>query len=179
MPVRNTSRKQDAIALLKKDHVKVRGLLKKLENSRGGDARLNLLQQIDTELKTHTTIEEEIFYPAFKSAARSKDQKKLYFEAIEEHHVVDLVLPEMMTSSIAADVFAAKAKVLKELVEHHADEEETEMFPKARKILGAERLRELGGKIQVRKDQLAAGMWDRSLRVLNPFAVRKPRKRAA
>jgi len=90
------TRTPDAIALLKKDHEKVRGLLGDLEKSamHGGPKAETLVTQIDTELKIHTTIEEEIFYPAYREAVRSKEDKQLYFEAKEEHHVVDLVLPE-------------------------------------------------------------------------------------
>jgi len=84
----------DAIALLKADHEKVRGLLETLEKATG-PRRAKVLAQVEQELKVHTTIEEEIFYPAYREAARKKEDKKLYFEAVQEHHVVDMVLPEM------------------------------------------------------------------------------------
>src|SRR3982750_3498285 len=89
--------KQDAIALLKKDHQAVRGLLSKLETAaeRGSDRAMQLVTQIEGEVKVHTQIEEEIFYPAFRDAARSKQDKQLFYEANQEHHVVDLVMPEM------------------------------------------------------------------------------------
>jgi hemerythrin superfamily protein len=142
----------DAIQLLKADHEKVRGLLGQFENATGA-RREKLRGQIDRELKVHTQIEEEIFYPAFRDAARKKDDKKMYFEALEEHHVVDLVLPEMNDGS-SPEELKAKAKVLKELVEHHADEEEKEMFPAAKKILDKETLRALGEQMQLRKETL-------------------------
>src|SRR5205085_1315083 len=104
--------------------------------------------------KIHTQIEEEIFYPAFKEAARSKSDKELFFEANEEHHVVDLVMPEIKDTDPDAEDFAAKAKVLKDLIEHHAEEEETEMFPKARKLMGRDELRELGERLEQRKAEL-------------------------
>ena len=155
---RRTSRKpsSDAIALLKKDHKKVRGLLKRLESAADGDrARAEeLVSEIDREVKIHSQVEEEIFYPAFKEAARSKKDRELFFEAKEEHHVVDLVMPEVRESEGDGEAFAAKAKVLKELIEHHAEEEEKEMFPKARKILGRGELVELGRRIQARKQEL-------------------------
>jgi len=173
-----SSRGKDAIALLQADHKKVRGLLRKLEKAEKGDPRKNIFNQIEKELKIHTRIEEEIFYPAYRDAAPTKD-RKLYYEAKEEHHVVDMVLPEMKGSNVSSEVFAAKAKVLKELVEHHADEEESDMFPKARRALGPERLKELGTQLQTRKEQLSSGMWDRALDVLTPFTRTKTRKRAA
>jgi len=145
---------KDAIALLKEDHEKVRGLLSKLETAagRGGDRAMKLVAQVESEVKVHTQIEEEIFYPAFRDAAKKED-KKLYYEANQEHHVVDLVMPEMDEGGTAEE-FAAKAKVLKELIEHHADEEEKEMFPKARKLFDRDELRELGERLEQRKMEL-------------------------
>ena len=148
----------DAIALLKEDHKKVKGLFADLEKSsmRGGPRAAKLVAQIDKELTIHTTIEEEIFYPAFRDAVRTKDDKKMYYEAKEEHHVVKLVLPEVKEGGMAVEEFAAKCKVLKELVEHHADEEEKEMFPEARKALGRAELQELGDRMAMRKKELGA-----------------------
>jgi hemerythrin-like domain-containing protein len=147
----------DAITLLKKDHEKVRGLLKKLETAalRGDSNAEELLQNIDREVKIHSQVEEEIFYPAFHEAARTKEQNKLFFEAKEEHHVVDMVMPEVGEFDGNED-FAAKAKVLKDLIEHHADEEEKEMFPAAKRLMGKDELRELGSRIKQRKEELGA-----------------------
>ena len=142
----------DAIKLLKADHEKVRTLLGQFENATGA-RREKLRVQIDRELKVHTQIEEEIFYPADREAARKKDDQKLYYEALEEHHVVDLVLPEMNDGENNEEL-KAKAKVLKELVEHHADEEEKDMFPRAKKLLSKDELRALGEQMQLRKETL-------------------------
>jgi len=146
----------DAIALLKEDHKKVKGLLSELEETseKGVKKREKLLAQIEKEVKVHTQIEEEIFYPAYRDAVTKKDDRKLFFEATYEHHVVDLVMPELKRTNPSSEQFGAKAKVLKEIIEHHADEEEKEMFPKARKVLNSEELRELGGEMQRRKLQL-------------------------
>ncbi len=146
----------DAIAMLKADHEKVRGLLSQLENSseRSSQKREALLHKIAAELEIHTTIEEEIFYPAYRDAAKKKEDRKLYQEALEEHHVVDLVMPEIEETDPGTEVFSAKAKVLKEVIEHHADEEEKEMFPRARKVFEKEELRELGERMEARKAEL-------------------------
>lgn len=144
----------DAIALLKKDHETVRTLLGQLENATGA-RRQKLLTQIEKELKVHTTIEEEIFYPAYHQAARKKEDKKLFYEAVQEHHVVDMVMPEMNDGS-SPEELKARAKVLKDLVEHHAEEEETEMFPRARKVMDRDELRRLGEMLQRRKEDLMA-----------------------
>jgi hemerythrin-like domain-containing protein len=152
-------RSLDAIALLKQDHEEVLSLLDSLEEATGA-RRQKLLGQIEQELKVHTTIEEEIFYPAFQAAARKKEDQKMFYEAVHEHHVVDQFLPEARDGA-SNEELKAKAKVLKELVEHHAEEEEDEMFPRARKILGREELRELGQRMQERKDALMAGAMPR------------------
>ena len=153
---KSASRTPDAITLLKSDHEKVRGLFAQLEKSamRGGPRVEKLVSQIDTELTIHATIEEEIFYPAFRDAVRSKDDKEMYFEAQEEHHVVKLVMPDVNDSEKSGPNFAAKAKVLKELVEHHADEEEKEMFKSARKAMSRSELQELGDRMSARKKEL-------------------------
>jgi hemerythrin-like domain-containing protein len=144
----------DAITLLKEDHQKVRKLLGELEETteRAAGKRETLLTAIEQELKIHTRIEEEIFYPAFRDAASKKDDKELYYEAIEEHHVVDLVLPEIKDTDVDSDEFGAKAKVLKDLVEHHAEEEETEMFPRASKLMDREELLRLGAEMASAKE---------------------------
>jgi hemerythrin superfamily protein len=142
----------DAIALLKQDHEKVRGLLETLEKATGA-RRAKLLAQIGQELKVHTTIEEEIFYPAFREAAKKKDDQVMIYEAVQEHHMVDVALPEAGEGENNEDL-KGKAKVLKELVEHHADEEEDDMFPRARKLFDRAELRALGEQMEARKKEL-------------------------
>jgi hemerythrin superfamily protein len=143
---------QDAIALLKADHEKVRGLLESMEKSSGA-RRQKLHAQIARELKVHTTIEEEIFYPAFREAGQKKDDQVMVYEAVQEHHMVDLALPEAAEGADNEDL-KGKAKVVKELVEHHADEEEKDMFPRARKLMSREELRDLGERMAARKKEL-------------------------
>ena len=144
----------------------MRQLLRRLENTTGRaiTQRKDLLSEIENEVKVHTTVEEEIFYPAFKEAVRSKSDQEIYFEAIEEHHVVDLVMPEIKSTDAASEQFGAKAKVLKDLIEHHAEEEESEMFPKARKAMTQGELVEVGKRIQSRKQDLQSGLLIRAAR---------------
>lgn len=149
---------QDAISMLKADHKKVKALLEALEKTteRGAKKREKLLGQIEKELRVHTNLEETIFYPAFRDAVKKKEDREMYFEALEEHHVVKLVLPELKSTDPTSEPFAAKAKVLKELVTHHAKEEEREMFPEARKVLDPTELQELGVRMQAKKKELLA-----------------------
>ncbi|APG06096.1 hemerythrin [Luteibacter rhizovicinus DSM 16549] len=148
----------DAIALLKQDHTLVKDLLEQLADStsRAVKKRGELLQQIHVNLKAHTTIEEEIFYPAFKEAGK-KEEEKMYYEALEEHRAAeDLVLPDLMKTDPATEQFSGRAKVLKELIEHHIEEEEQEMFKDAKKLLSKEELNELGARMETRKAELLA-----------------------
>lgn len=161
---------KDAIAVLKEDHVRVRKLLSELEKTseKAVSKREQLLATIEQELKTHTQIEEDVFYPAFRDAAERSDDRKLYYEAVEEHHVVDLVLPELKGTGPDSDQFAAKAKVLKDVVEHHAEEEETEMFPRARKLMGREELERLGAQLVSARQALSGGILDRLVGLVRP-----------
>lgn len=157
----------DAISQLKADHQKVRGLLTQLEETteRGTTSRTKLLQQIETEVKVHSALEEELFYPAYRDAVKKKEDQKLYYESLEEHHLVDLVLAKLDQTDPATPEFGARSKLLKELIEHHAEEEESEMFPKARKVMPAEELRQIGARMAARrKDLLIAGTPSRGKR---------------
>jgi len=141
----------DAITLLKTDHKEVRALLGALEETttRAVKKRQTLLAEIEMNLSAHTTIEEEIFYPAFREAGQKSDDDKMYFEALEEHRAAgDLVLPDLLKTDPSTDNFSGRAKVLKELVEHHADEEEKEMFPRAKKLLAKAELVALGERME-------------------------------
>ena len=141
-----------ATDLLKKQHKTVKGLFKQIEKTEDGRGRRQLMDEIANELKIHTKIEEEIFYPAVREIGSSKAEE-MVDESYEEHHVVDLVLAELPKVDPEDERFHAKMTVLSELVEHHADEEEDEMFPIAEKKLGKERLQELGEQMQ----QMAEG----------------------
>lgn len=146
-----------AIEMLKEDHRKVKKLFKELMDSteKAGKKRSELLEQVEKELKIHTTIEEEIFYPAFREAG-GKENEKMYFEAVEEHRAVEkLVLPDLKKTDTGSVQFSGRAKVLKELVEHHADEEEKQMFPAAEKSMDAKVLEEVARKMEKRKKELS------------------------
>jgi len=147
----------DAITLLTEDHRKVRKLLDELgrTTNRAAKKRADLLAKIAAELEAHTAIEEEIFYPAFKEAGQKSDDDKLYFEAMEEHRAAgDLVLPDLLKTDVGSEQFGGRAKVLKELVEHHADEEEKEMFKRAKALMDRKTLEDLGDQMARRKVEL-------------------------
>jgi len=138
---------------LKKQHKDVMKLFKEVEKTEDTKGRKRLMGEIVSHLKVHTTIEEEIFYPAVREIGTEKAEADI-LEAVEEHHVVDLVLAELPRVDPAADTFEAKMTVLKELIEHHVKEEQDELFPMAEKRLGKERIRELGEQLEERSGAL-------------------------
>ena len=137
----------DAFNLLKADHKKVAGLFDQLESASGAN-KLSVFKQIKTELELHTHIEEKIFYPALEDPEETHD---LTLEAYEEHNVVKKLLQELGRARTANDEWEAKAKVLRENVEHHVEEEENELFEKAEKVLDEEEIEELGQQMEAEK----------------------------
>jgi hemerythrin superfamily protein len=135
-----------ATDLLKKQHRHVKQLFKELEKTEDGRGRRELMGQIADTLKMHTELEEQTFYPAVAELGSQKAEKMVN-EAFEEHHVVDLVLAELPKVDPEDERFEAKMTVLKELIEHHVEEEESEMFRLAEK-LGAQELKELGERME-------------------------------
>ena len=139
----------DAFNLLKADHRKVEELFSELESARGA-AKLRVFQQIKTELDLHTHLEEKIFYPALEKPRQTHD---LTLEAYEEHAVVKKLLQELSRGKSANDEWQAQAKVLQENVEHHVEEEENELFKKAKAALSKQEIDELGELMAAEKNR--------------------------
>ena len=137
----------DAFELLKADHKKVSGLFDELEAATG-KAKLSVFAQIRTELELHTYIEETIFYPALEKLEETHD---LTLEAYEEHKMVKTLLAKLSRARTANDEWQAQAKVLRENVEHHVDEEENELFDKADDALSDEEIEALGRRMEAEK----------------------------
>jgi len=137
----------DAFELLKADHKKVSGLFDELEAA-SGKAKLSVFAQIKTELELHTHIEETIFYPALETPEETHD---LTLEAYEEHKMVKTLLAKLSRARTANDEWQAQAKVLRENVEHHVDEEENELFDKADDALSDEEIEALGQRMEAEK----------------------------
>lgn len=149
----------NAIELLVQDHKNVKKLLDELAatTERAVKKRGELLARIELELKIHTELEERILYPAIKQAG-GREEEKMYHEAKEEHRTVDsLVLPDLLGTATDTVEFAGRVKVMKELLEHHIEEEEGELFPTARKLLGKQALEDMGQAMQAQKKLLGAG----------------------
>ena len=148
----------NAVEMLKDDHEKVKALFEQYEaaGQRAHQKKQGLAEEVFAELAVHTTLEEELFYPAMKRQA-DQDGKDLVTEAVEEHHVVTTLMDELRGLDPKDERYDAKFKVLMENVEHHIEEEEGAMFPEAEEILG-ERLERLGTQMQERKQQLTASL---------------------
>jgi hemerythrin superfamily protein len=143
----------DALTLLSNDHQEVDKLFKAYEKlvkaDAEGDERLEIAQQICEMLSAHAEIEEEIFYPALRDALDADD---LLDEAEVEHATVKDLVGQIESMDPEDDLYDAKVTVLGEYVTHHVQEEENEIFPKARKAKLD--LVQLGTELQARKDEL-------------------------
>jgi iron-sulfur cluster repair protein YtfE (RIC family) len=147
----------DAITLLLKDHEMLRELSREFADTTESDVdrRKQLLKRLETELNAHTTIEEELLYPAFVAATDDVEDERRVAEGIEEHRVCDKkVIPDLHKSDPATIAYSGQAKVLKDYIFHHLKEEEEDMFPKVRKLINGKELQELGKKMLARKTEL-------------------------
>ncbi len=150
---RRTSAGTDAITLLKADHRQVEALFKQFESTRSDAKKQGLAGQICRALRVHTTIEEEIFYPAFLEATEDKD---IHHEAEVEHDGAKKLIAEIEGSGPQDDYYDAKVSVLSEMIKHHVTEEEKRdgMFGKAKQ--SDMDLAVLGEQLAARKKELQA-----------------------
>ncbi|MDP9087702.1 MAG: hemerythrin domain-containing protein [Pseudomonadota bacterium] len=152
---KNTSaeaKTQDAIAMLMSDHKKVKKLFadfKKLKDGGSSEEKSELVEQICNELKVHAEIEEEIFYPAVREAI---DDSDLMDEALVEHAGAKELIAQLEDADPDEELYDAKVTVLGEQIEHHVEEEEGDMFAKAKKAKVD--TSELGAQMQERKKAL-------------------------
>ncbi len=142
----------NAFTLLKSDHKKVAGILEKIDatTERGIKTREELFTQLKSELDLHAHIEETILYPALEKADETHD---ITLEAYEEHRLVKQLLGELETMDKGDEQWTARFTVLKENIEHHVEEEEDEMFKKARKVLSEADAEDLGARLEAAKGE--------------------------
>lgn len=158
----------DAIKYLTAQHRELEKLFDAFEKAparpRKGrkNRKLELCRQISDFLAVHAAIEEQIFYPATKDART----EELLQEAVEEHLSVKRIIADLVELDRIDDEAEAKMSVLREQKKHHVEEEEKELFPKARKLLGADELEDLGERMEELAEQL---MEDGSPRLQVPY----------
>ncbi len=151
-----SSDKEDALSLLMEDHKKVQKIFKDFEKSKdemGEEAKAEMVRRACTELKIHTTIEEEIFYPALRDAIEDED---LIDEAEVEHASAKQMIDELERMQPGDELYDAKFTVLGEYVNHHIKEEQNEIFPEVKKAKLD--LEQLGERLMQRKQALQGEM---------------------
>lgn len=142
----------DAIELLKQQHREVEELFEKFEKAGEGkdEVRMELFARIADNLAAHASIEEKLFYPSvYVGPTADKLQ-----EAVEEHLAAKRVIADLLDMEPADEQFRAKMKVLKELVEHHVEEEEKQLFKDVKKLMGKEELAVIGEQMEMMFDEL-------------------------
>lgn len=142
----------DIFELLKQDHEKVAGILEQLEptTERAEKTREELFARLKAELDLHAYLEETILYPVLK---QEEGTREITLEAVEEHRIVKQFLKELDALPVTSEQWTAKLTVLKENVEHHVEEEEGEMFKKARAALSREQIDNLTARLESEKKQ--------------------------
>ena len=142
------------IDMLMQDHQEAAGMMEQIESAGEGDASvMTTFEQLKQALMLHMQAEEQIFYPALRSNDETGDQ---IGESFEEHQEVKDMLAEMSGLQAGNQEFMDMMSDLKESVEHHVEEEENKLFPKARKILGDSRLEEMGQQFMQMKQGRSA-----------------------
>jgi hemerythrin-like domain-containing protein len=147
----------DVLLLLKEDHDKIKKILTHLESTtdHGVKTREEFYTKVRAELQVNEAIEEEILYPALKEHPKAKG---LVLEAYEEHNVVDMVIAELDALPYDDETWGAKLTVMRENIEHHIGEEESEMFEQCRQVFDPGELEELGDRMEARKEELQRAM---------------------
>jgi hemerythrin-like domain-containing protein len=138
------------VSMLKEDHEKVKRLFEEFKEAEG-DAKADIAKTVLQELEIHADLEERLIYPAVRKEIDADDTMN---EAVEEHHLVHVLIKELKKLKPSDDQFEAKFKVLGELVKHHVQEEEGEMLPEAEN--SDLDWAELEAKVKKRKEQLMA-----------------------
>ena len=142
----------NATQMIRQDHKKVEGLFKKFEQTQGSQAKRRLAENAMTELEVHAALEEEIFYPAVK---KEVDDGSMVQEAIEEHQTVKQLISELKRMEEADEEFESQFSQLMENVQHHVEEEESEMLPKVEE--SELDLNSLGQQMSQRKQEMQNG----------------------
>jgi len=142
----------NATQMIRQDHKKVEGLFRKVEQTKGTQAKRRLAENVMAELEIHAALEEEIFYPAVK---KEVDDGSMVQEAIQEHQTVKQLIAGLKGMGRADDEFESQFSQLVENVQHHVEEEENEMLPK---VEDSELdLNSLGAEMSERRQELQNG----------------------
>ena len=137
--------------ILKKEHTEVNELIEEQLESRSSGSNENILPKISSELYAHMEGEEKTLYPRLEKVDESRGQ---VLESYEEHHVAKGVLRELAKMPIEEEHWKAKLSVMKELIQHHIEEEENSLFKTAKQVLDKKEAQEIGEKYLVEKKRI-------------------------
>lgn len=138
----------DALNFLKHQHREVEALFKKALHAKEASERMSLFKQIDRDLRIHAIIEEEIFYPELKRRVEKSEERLEVAEAYEEHALVKITIESLEKLDAGSEQYQAKLSVLRDLVQHHVDEEEGSMFKTAHRFFDKAELEEIGNRLE-------------------------------
>jgi hemerythrin superfamily protein len=140
----------NAIELLESQHREVEDLFEEIEDSDDLDTKADLFEQLADKLAIHAAIEEHHFYPAVKE----KRTEDILLESLQEHLAIKRVLADLLNNNVEDETFDAQLTVLKETVSHHVEEEESDLFPKVRKVLSKDQLEAVGQAMSAEQAEL-------------------------
>jgi hemerythrin superfamily protein len=141
----------NATELLEKQHRKVEAMFSKLEDEEKLSDAKELVEELANDLAAHMTIEQELFYPAVRTV-----DGELVAESFEEHALAEVALKRLLASD-SPEAFKARVTALKELIQHHVEEEEEELFPKVEKALDDDKLEQLGDEMETLFERVVDG----------------------
>lgn len=141
----------EATTLLRRQHEEVISKFKQFEKATTENQKRKLFVDIADALAAHATIEEKLFYPA---AYRGEELQDTLREAVEEHLSAKRIISDLLSMEVEDEQFDAKVKVLRDLVEHHVEEEQGEIFPEVKKQMSRTELLALGQEMQALYDEL-------------------------
>lgn len=141
----------EATTLLRRQHEEVSSMMKQFEKASSDAQKRKLFVSIADALAAHATIEEKLFYP---TVYRGEELQDILRESVEEHLAVKRLISDLLAMEVDDEQFAAKMSVLKEMVEHHVEEEQGELFPKVKKQMSRTELLALGEEMESMYDEL-------------------------
>lgn len=147
----------DVYATIKQQHDEARTILKRLEDSttRAEKTRTELFDAFKRDLWAHNKVEEAVFYSILRKHTKVRDEA---LEAFAEHHMLNSMLEELETTPVTSHDWTAKFSALRELLEHHMNEEEDEVFDMAREVLSTDQAEDMGKKIEARHRVIVAAL---------------------
>jgi hemerythrin superfamily protein len=140
----------NAIDMLESQHREVEDLFSKIEKAKDVTTKEQAFILLADSLAIHASIEEHHFYPAVKA----RRTREILLESLEEHLAIKRVLSDLLDVAVDDETFGAKLSVLKEEVEHHVEEEESDLFPRVMKLFDEAELDAIGDAMSAEQEEL-------------------------